>query len=403
MHLVIISSKRCWHAPESPTGFTTDGGFPMQMRGLSELFDRTTVVVPCLPADAGAPKTPLVGHNLRVVPMSYPRGRGWRRKLDFPVWLLRNLPTVVREAFRADAIHAPIPGDIGSVAMLLALVARKPLFVRHCGNWLAPSTRAEKAWKWLMETFGGGRNVMMATGGSDVPPSPRNPAVRWIFSTSLTREQLVSCAAGRRKPPGESPRLIITCRQERLKGTGLIIESLPILAGRFPGIGFDVVGDGTALEAFRAEARELGVGDRVTFHGNVDHPTVMRLLHGADLFVFPSTSSEGFPKAVLEALASGLPVVTTPVSVLPQLVGTGCGEVLPEATPQAIARAVERCLGDAARHEAMSRRAVETASAYSLESWRDTIGRALTAAWGPLGRSAAAEGTRGPGALAALL
>ncbi len=384
MNLVVISSKRCWHAPSSPSGFTTDGGFPMQMRALSQLFDHTTLVVPCLPTGPDAASTPLVGHNMSVMAMTYPRGRGWRRKLDFPFWLVRNLPVVVRELLRADAIHALIPGDVGTVGMMLAVLLRKPLFVRHCGNWLAPSTSVERFWKWFMETFAGGRNLMLATGGSDRAPSQRNSEVRWIFSTSLTGQQLQECSAGCVPETKRRTRLIITCRQERLKGTALILESLSLLKRDFPEIAFDVVGDGTDLSWFKQRASELQVQDRVRFHGNVDHASVMRLLKEADLFVFPSRSSEGFPKAVLEALACGLPVVTTPVSVLPQLIRRGCGRILEETTPEALAASVKECLEDPVRYQAMSRSALETAQAYSLEGWRDTIGELLTPAWGRL-------------------
>jgi glycosyltransferase involved in cell wall biosynthesis len=110
---------------------------------------------------------------------------------------------------------------------------------------------------------------------------------------------------------------------------------------------------------------------------------VIRLLQQADIFCYP-TASEGFPKAVLEALACGLPVVTTRVSVLPKLIGTGCGLLLEHTNPEALAQAVLACLSDAVRYRTMSARAVETASQYSLERWRDTIGDLLRAACGPL-------------------
>jgi glycosyltransferase involved in cell wall biosynthesis len=87
---------------------------------------------------------------------------------------------------------------------------------------------------------------------------------------------------------------------------------------------------------------------------------------------------------VLEALACGLPVVTTRVSVLPLLIGQGCGVLLNEATPGATAAAIRTCLSDPLRYEAMSQQAVKTAQSYSLESWRDTIGDLLQAEWGAL-------------------
>jgi glycosyltransferase involved in cell wall biosynthesis len=149
----------------------------------------------------------------------------------------------------------------------------------------------------------------------------------------------------------------------------------------------DVVGDGGALPALKDLVRNFQLSGCVTFHGKVAHDRVIDLLQQADLFCFP-TASEGFPKVVLEALACGLPVVTTRVSVLPQLIGTGCGVLLQETTPAAVAQAVRYCLSDAARYRALSAHALEVAARYSLERWQDTIGSLLWATWGPLRRDA---------------
>ncbi len=386
MHLVVVSSKRVWRSSRSSTGVTTDGGFPFQMKALSELFDKTTLIVPCLPESPDAAQTPLVGHELEVLPLTYPVGRGWRRKIDFPFWLLRNAPVVVRSVWRADAIHAPIPGDVGTFAMVLALLLRKPLFIRHCGNWLIQETAAERFWKWFMERFAGGRNVMLATGGSEQPPSARNPSVGWVFSTSLTQDQLNACAKPAVAAAQPGHRLIITCRQEARKGTDVVIRAMALLKEELPDLHLDVCGEGADLKAFRQLASELGVEGRVEFHGNIPHGRVLELLRRADLFCFPTRSSEGFPKAVLEALACGLPVITTRVSVLPQLLQSGAGRLLDEATPAALAEAIRFCLSDAHRYQKMSSAAAITARAYSLEGWRDFIGARLRSAWGPLKR-----------------
>jgi glycosyltransferase involved in cell wall biosynthesis len=116
----------------------------------------------------------------------------------------------------------------------------------------------------------------------------------------------------------------------------------------------------------------------------VDHAGVMELLTAADIFCFPTTSSEGFPKAVLEALACGLPVVSTRVSILAELLSDGGGVLLDDTSPSAIARAIRSCLDDRERYRTLSSAAVRTASLYSLEKWRDTIGSLLVIHWGPL-------------------
>jgi glycosyltransferase involved in cell wall biosynthesis len=179
-------------------------------------------------------------------------------------------------------------------------------------------------------------------------------------------------------------RLIIACRQDKEKGGAVVIESLPQVAESFPEVHLDVVGDGNALEDLKLQARSLGVEHRVRFHDRVEPKAVLRLLRRAHLFCYPTAASEGFPKVVLEALASGLPVITTPVSVLPQLITGDCGTVLSERTPAAVARAVIEILSDPERYEHMSRSAVEAARAYSLECWRDTIGDLLRSSWQPI-------------------
>jgi glycosyltransferase involved in cell wall biosynthesis len=354
------------------------------MRAVSELFDATTLLVPCLNSGSNAGEIHLFGPNIAVVPLTSPWASGVLRKVLFSFWLIRNSFTIIRRFFAADAVCAVIPGDIGTVGMLLALIFRKPLFVRHCGNWFVQRTMAERFWKWFMECFAGGRNVMLATGGAVDPPSNRNSAISWIFATSVTKQELNECL---RRPDREAPegvRLIISCRQERDKGTNVVIESLPRILEHFPGASLDVVGDGASLEEFKALVQSLHLNACITFHGKVNHQTVLQLLQQANLFCYPTSASEGFPKAVLEALACGLPVITTRVSVLPQLIGTGCGILIQEATPDALAEAVIYCFSDRRRYEAMCKQAGETAGQYSLEHWRDTIGERLRSAWGTL-------------------
>ncbi len=370
--LTVISHKPCWRSLRS--GYATDGGFPVQMKALSELFERTYLLVPIY-AGSSEGEIAITGKELKVIPLSPPSGRGIVRKLLFPFWVLRNLPRIIYYILKADVVHTPIPGDVGTIGMLLAAFFRKRLFVRHCGNWLVQKTLAERFWKWFMELTAGGRILCLATGGSDAPPSVRNPHLQWIFSTSLTAEELTRYGSARRL--SGRTRLVIVCRQDKEKGTGVVIESLPEILKKYPEATLEVVGDGPAMGYFQELADRLSVTDRVTFYGKLNHEGVMRVLQDSDIFCYPTAASEGFPKVVLEALASGLPVITTRVSVLPLLIADGGGILLQRRDAQELAEAVCSLRADPARYEQMSSVALETARRYSLESWRDTIGHQL--------------------------
>ena len=354
------------------------------MQELSKLFDSTVLLLPRSFFISRSGEIPLKGHNLSVMPLTHFFERGILRRALLPFWLLYNGLTLIRETLRADAVHAPIPSDLGTIGMFLAFLFRKPLFVRYCGNWFAPRTPAERFWRWFMETFAGGRNVMLATGGSSQPPSQANPAISWIFATSLTEGDLKIAAPLTTRTLKKEVRLIIVCRQEREKGSGVLIKSLPIILKDFSGTTLDIVGDGIALRELKKLAAALKVSEQVIFHGKVGHNRVIQLLKAADIFCYPTRASEGFPKTVLEALACGLPVVTTAISVLPQLIKRGCGLLIEEPTPIALAKAVKGILSDREAYRAMSIQAIETARQYTLGQWRNEIGELLENAWGPL-------------------
>jgi len=350
------------------------------MAALSELFDQTTIVVPVHKTLASSGTSPLIGHNLSVRALGHPHGLRLRRKLSLLLWMPRNLPRIWDAIRRADAVHTPVPGDIGLIGILFSLLQRKPLFVRHCGLWSSTGRFSRRFLIWLLEQIAGGKNVVLATGGGSQPPSTHNPTIQWIFATSMSEDTMQRIPKKTPWQPGQPLRLITVARQEPGKNTGKIIRALSILHNSFSDITLDVVGTGSALPALRALTAELKLTDRVTFHGQLSREEVMKALSQSHVFCFP-TDSEGFPKAVHEALSWGLPVITTSVSVLPMLIGTENGILLDSIEPETIASAIEELLSDGVRLAKIVRNTQRTARTYSLESWREYVGKHLQAAW----------------------
>src|SRR6185369_14778761 len=120
-----------------------------------------------------------------------------------------------------------------------------------------------KFWHWFMESFAGGRNVMLATGGDTQPPSIRNSAVRWIFSTSLTGQELKACGIARRFPASGILRLVHVGRQEPKKGADVVIRALPALLRQFPEASLEIIGKGSAIPPLREITEERQLKERV--------------------------------------------------------------------------------------------------------------------------------------------
>ena len=383
MNIIVISHKETWPDPTSPCGYSTVGGFPFQMQAISNLFGQTTLMLPIRSTPLPVGAIPLTGHNLRVIPLAEPTGLGWRRKLSMIPWIARHVALLWREIAHADSVHTPVGSDIGTIGLFIALLQRKPLFIRHCGTWGKPASWLDRVLQRFLEFIAGGRIVVLATGGADTPPSRRNPNIDWIFSTTLTQAELERTPTVRSWLPETPLRLITVGRLSQAKNVDAILRALPEICQSLPDTHLDILGEGEYRPILEEIAAQLGLADLVTFHGNVSHEEVMNTLLQAHLFVFP-TLREGFPKAVLEALACGLPVMAGRISVIPQLLRNGCGMLMNSTSASDVARAVTSITSDPAQLAQMGTLARQSAQGYTLEAWGETIGTKLRLAWGPL-------------------
>ena len=162
--------------------------------------------------------------------------------------------------------------------------------------------------------------------------------------------------------------LLSVARLTRHKGIDTALGALARLAGRHPDLRYAVVGTGEEREALEAEARELGVAERVRFLTDVPDRDLPALYNSADIYLGISRLMEqrveGFGISLAEASACGIPVVAGRSGGIPAAVREGETGLLVDAeSVEAVSQTVERLLGDAplrARLGAAGRRAVET-------------------------------------------
>lgn len=144
------------------------------------------------------------------------------------------------------------------------------------------------------------------------------------------------------------------------KGFQVLIGLLPALLGEFPDLRVVLAGGGDRLDAFREAAQPFG--SRVRFPGPVLRDTLPDLFRAADLFVLPAVHDgrgnvDGLPNVILEAMASGLPVVASGISGIPLAVEDGStGLLVPEGDPEALLGALRRLLADPAAAREMGER-----------------------------------------------
>ena len=377
MKLLVFSHKECWKSQTSPTGWATDGGFAMHMDYLSKLFETTKIIVPQINPIAKG-EVFFTNKNIEIVPVKLFFKKGLLNKLFMPFFFFFYLPKFISELIKCDAIHAPIPSNIGTIGFLLAHVLNKPLYIRHCGNWFVQKTKAEQFWRWYMEKFAGGNKVFLTTGGSTEKPSMLNPNIKWIFSSSLTLNEIEDRTKNWQTPN----KLCIVCRQEEKKGTSLVIETLKVLKDQGLIFYLDVVGDGSYLKKLKDLVANFQLENQVTFHGKLNHEEVLNVLHQNHFFVYPTAASEGFPKVVLEGMSQGLVVLTTPVSVLRDLINASQGGVvLNERSIDEIVKQIKFLCSNEVSLPQLSANAIAYSKQFTLENWANEIGRHLEQSW----------------------
>ena len=120
-----------------------------------------------------------------------------------------------------------------------------------------------------------------------------------------------------------------------------------------PNAELTVVGDGPDRDALQAKARDLGVSQRVDFAGYKSQADVADYLKTHSVFVLPSFA-EGVPVVLMEAMAAGLPVVTTKIAGVPELVEDGVsGRLVSPGDVSALADALKEMSQDPIRNSEM--------------------------------------------------
>ncbi|MDH4170559.1 MAG: glycosyltransferase [Acidimicrobiia bacterium] len=163
--------------------------------------------------------------------------------------------------------------------------------------------------------------------------------------------------------PPTSPRIITVARLVGVKRLDLLIDAFAEVGRRRPDTIFDIVGDGPERGPLERRVARHRLEPQVRFHGRLDRDQVATALRSARVFAL-SSFTENLPVAVLEAMATGLPVVAPAVGGIPELLDTTRGDAVAPGDADALAIALIRWLDadgdsrDTARRVAIERHSV---------------------------------------------
>jgi glycosyltransferase involved in cell wall biosynthesis len=174
-------------------------------------------------------------------------------------------------------------------------------------------------------------------------------------------------------PGRECPHLIVTRNLEPIYDNATALRAFVIVRRGFPAATLTMAGSGPERQALELLASELGIADAVTFTGRMDNEGMAFLYQDADIMINPSLA-DNMPISILEALASGVPVVSTDVGGIPYLVEHGRTALLvPVHDPRAMADAIVLLLGDPCMRDKLRQAGFEAARQYAWTNIRERL------------------------------
>jgi len=266
-------------------------------------------------------------------------------------------------AYRPRLVHAHFGTD-GLLALPLARALGVPLVTSLRGYDVQRSRAAllrSGRLSWMRYALAQKRLMEEGALFLAVSDALRDRAIARGFPDERTLTHYNGVDLNRFAPSPDPPAARIILHAGRLvekKGTALLIEVFSRVAKEFPDAKLVIAGDGPLRMSLQRQAAPLG--GQVQFLGAVLRVRIADLMRTAWLLATPSVTArdgdaEGLPNVVVEAAASGVPVVATAHAGIPEAVEDGVsGLIVPENDPAALAAALRRLLGSAELRSAQS-------------------------------------------------
>lgn len=318
-------------------------------------------------AEARGELIPLVPPSVRIVDLAAHR-------------LLAALPALVRylKAERPEALHG-VMWPVTVIAIIAHRLARSSARL-VVSDQVALSRqvtggRQRRLLDWTARLFYPLADVRIAcsmAAADDLAALSRIPRERIevIYNPISPPARIAANAAAEALWPGTGPRIITVGNLKEQKNHALLLDAFARLDRADARL--MILGQGHLRDRLEAQARALGIADRVVFPGFAVDP--WPYLASADLFVL-SSDYEGFPLVLAEAMQAGLKVVSTDCLSGPAelLDGGRYGRLVPCGDPRALAEAIDAALADPADPVAARARAEAMAGASQIARYAELI------------------------------
>lgn len=371
MKLTVFASARVEHGEDGHYWTSSSVGYEFWTRYLT-VFDEVNLAVRVKTSpNNGRELKQVDGPNVRVTPLP---------NYDSVTSLVLGMRSVRNAVFRSigptDAVSFRMPVDAAGVVARRFAGQGRPYGVEVVGDpseVLGPGANAHPLRPLLRRfyTEQQKRTVRAAAAAAYVTERqlqeryPADPvAFRTHFSSVILDDRWFLKNGRWFAQSSEKPLRIVFVGSldQPYKGLDVLLDAVALSRSSGADLDLTVVGDGRLRKSMEDRADRLGIGRAVHFHGRVQgEEQVRRCLDQADLFILPSLT-EGLPRAMIEAMARGLPCIGTSVGGIPELLTPEY--LVPPNNAAALAAKIREVSSDAERLSRMSEANIRRSSEY---------------------------------------
>jgi glycosyltransferase involved in cell wall biosynthesis len=280
---------------------------------------------------------------------------GFRLGIPYAIPQITSLKTFLESIKSSDLIHVhghPYPSSL--IAAKIAKRYSKPLVLTQHNTFIAYAGIVWDHLEWLND-YAIGKQVLKE---ADKIVVVSNATKNYVWSLGANPEKtevlhngvdlnrfrpLTGIKDEMRRKLGitEDSNVVLTVRRLVYKnGIDTLIESAKKAVKQNPRLVFIVVGKGPDFEEVKEKIVQLGIQKNFRLTGFVSDEDLPLYYNAADFFVLPSKSGEGLPLVALEAMACGVPVISTNVGGISEIMNEDYGKLVPPNSPESLADAI---------------------------------------------------------------
>jgi glycosyltransferase involved in cell wall biosynthesis len=345
----------------------------------ADLFPTVRVAAPLRMEEPPADCLPFSRANIHIIPQPERGGDRWQDKLfqfaSLP-WMLLQLFSAMRQA---DAIQVRCPGNLGLLGVLFAPLFSRYRVAKYAGQW---NGYKGEAWsyrlqRWLLQSKWWNAPVLVY-GNWRGQPAHIIP----FFTSILEREHLILARQCAPKKQMHHPlRVLFVGRLTREKNVHILLQAIQSLQVDGLEISCRIIGTGPMQEQLGAQVIAMNRLLSDVLMGAMPFESVLEQYIWADVLVLAS-ETEGWPKAIAEAMAFGVVCVGSNRGLVPQMLESGRGLLVEPGDAKVLADILRRVVANPDNFVSMSLEAAAWSQQYTLEGFKNAIPTVLISAWG---------------------